>query len=160
MTDIIFEHAEAAQSLIHHWHEYSQTIVFTNGCFDILHAGHVSYLQEAKDLGDKLVVGLNSDNSVKTLKGEQRPIISQIHRAKVLAALESVDMVIIFEELTPIELIKTVKPQYLVKGGDYKEEDMIGEDFVTQHNGKVMILSFLDGVSTSKIIEKIKSTEQ
>lgn len=159
MMDKIFEHADAALERIAHWHKYSETLVFTNGCFDILHAGHVSYLNEAKELGDRLIVGLNSDASVKLLKGDQRPIISQLNRAKVLAALESVDLVIIFDQETPLELIKKIKPQYLVKGGDYKEEDMIGMDFVKQHNGKVMILSFIDGLSTSHIIEKIKSSE-
>jgi len=154
----IFKNAEAALENVQHWHDYSETIVFTNGCFDILHAGHVSYLEEAKALGDRLVVGLNSDASVKSIKGEDRPIIAEQYRAKVLAGLESVDMVIMFNEDTPIELIKKIKPQYLVKGGDYKEEDMIGADFVTQHNGKVMILSFVDGLSTTHIIDKIKST--
>lgn len=154
----IFETAELAQEKIQHWHQYSDTIVFTNGCFDILHAGHVSYLEEAKALGDRLVVGLNSDISVKALKGEHRPIVEEQHRAKVLASLESVDMVVLFNERTPIELIKKIKPQYLVKGGDYREEDMIGADFVEQHNGKVMILSFVDGISTTHIIDKIKST--
>jgi len=153
----IFKNAEAAQESVQHWHDYSDTIVFTNGCFDILHAGHVSYLEEAKALGDRLVVGLNSDSSVKSIKGEDRPIIGEQHRAKVLAGLESVDMVILFDEETPIELIKKIKPQYLVKGGDYKEEDMIGADFVKQHNGRVMILSFVEGLSTTHIIDKIKS---
>jgi len=154
----IFNNAEDAAKSIQHWHEYSDTIVFTNGCFDILHAGHVIYLEEAKALGDRLVVGLNTDASVREIKGDDRPIIGELNRAKVLVSLESVDMVILFDEETPIELIKKIKPQYLVKGGDYREEDMIGADFVTQHNGKVMILSFVDGISTSGIIDKIKST--
>lgn len=158
MTEKYFSSVVEAMSTIQEWHKYSETIVFTNGCFDIIHAGHVSYLEEAKALGDKLIVGLNSDESVRGLKGNQRPIIAELNRAKVLAALESVDMVILFQEETPIELIKSVKPQYLVKGGDYREEDMIGANFVTQHNGKVMILSFVDGLSTSNIIDKIKSS--
>lgn len=158
MSQKYFTTADAAASILQQWHSYSDTIVFTNGCFDILHAGHVSYLEEAKALGDRLVVGLNSDESVRQLKGEDRPIIAEQNRAKVLTALESVDMVILFNEDTPIELIKFVKPQYLVKGGDYREEDMVGADFVAQHNGKVMILSFVDGLSTSNIIDKIKSS--
>lgn len=158
MSKKYFSSAKEAASQIEEWHKYSETIVFTNGCFDILHAGHVSYLEEAKQLGDRLIVGLNSDDSVRGLKGEKRPIVSELHRAKVLSALESVDMVILFHEETPIELIKSVRPQYLVKGGDYREEDMVGANFVTQHNGKVMILSFVDGLSTSNIIDKIKSS--
>lgn len=158
MTDKYFATAAEADSILTEWHNYSETIVFTNGCFDILHAGHVSYLEEAKALGDRLVVGLNSDESVKKIKGELRPIIAERNRAKVLTALESVDMVILFNEETPLELIKSVKPQFLVKGGDYREEDMIGADIVAQHNGKVMILSFVDGLSTTNIIDKIKSS--
>lgn len=158
MTEKYFSSAREAMGTIQKWHKYSETIVFTNGCFDIIHAGHVSYLEEAKALGDKLIVGLNSDESVRALKGSQRPIVGELNRAKVLSALESVDMVILFHHQTPIELIKSVKPQYLVKGGDYREEDMIGANFVTQHNGKVMVLSFVDGLSTSSIIDKIKSS--
>ncbi|HOD18262.1 MAG TPA: D-glycero-beta-D-manno-heptose 1-phosphate adenylyltransferase [Candidatus Cloacimonadota bacterium] len=131
-------------------------IVFTNGCFDILHAGHVQYLEQAKKLGDILVVGLNSDASVRRLKGENRPINKQEDRALVLAALEFVDYIIIFEEDTPYELIKIVNPDVLVKGGDWKETDIIGADIVQAKGGTVLSLPLRPGLSTSKIIEEIK----
>jgi len=130
--------------------------VFTNGCFDILHAGHVQYLEQAKKLGDILVVGLNSDASVRRLKGENRPINKQEDRALVLAALEFVDYIIIFEEDTPYELIKIVNPDVLVKGGDWKETDIIGADIVQAKGGTVLSLPLRPGLSTSKIIEEIK----
>ena len=133
-------------------------IVFTNGCFDILHAGHVDYLAKAKALGDVLVVGLNSDSSVKKLKGKYRPIVSQSNRAKVLSGLESVDMVVIFSEPTPISLIKAVKPDVLVKGGDWAVKDIVGYDFVLSRGGVVKSLSYLKGFSTRGLISKIKKT--
>lgn len=134
----------------------NKKIVFTNGCFDILHAGHVQYLEQAKKLGDILVVGLNSDASVRRLKGENRPINKQEDRALVLAALEFVDYIIIFEEDTPYELIKIVNPDVLVKGGDWKETDIIGADIVQAKGGTVLSLPLRPGLSTSKIIEEIK----
>ena len=111
-------------------------VVFTNGCFDILHAGHVNYLAKAKSLGDILVIGLNSDSSVKKLKGRSRPVVSQKNRAIVLGALWAVDFVVIFNELTPIKLIKAIKPDVLVKGGDWKKENIIGADFIESYGGK------------------------
>jgi len=153
----IYPDIDVALSLISQWQSVDDTIVFTNGCFDIIHSGHVSYLEEAKALGDRLVVGLNSDASISRIKGHNRPIITENHRATVLSALASVDMVIIFQEDTPIELIKRIKPQYLVKGGDYKEKDMIGADIVVEHSGKVQILSFTEGISTTEIIKKIQA---
>ncbi|MFB3844969.1 MAG: D-glycero-beta-D-manno-heptose 1-phosphate adenylyltransferase [Candidatus Cloacimonadaceae bacterium] len=134
----------------------NKQIVFTNGCFDILHAGHVQYLEQAKKLGDILVVGLNSDASVRRLKGENRPINKQEDRALVLAALGFVDYIIIFEEDTPYELIKIVNPDVLVKGGDWKETDIIGADIVQAKGGIVLSLPLRPGLSTSKIIEEIK----
>ncbi|MGD0281611.1 MAG: D-glycero-beta-D-manno-heptose 1-phosphate adenylyltransferase [Dissulfurispiraceae bacterium] len=128
-------------------------IVFTNGCFDLLHLGHVRYLKEAGKLGDILIVGLNSDASVKRLK-PQRPINEEIHRAEVLAALEMVDYVTIFSEDTPYELIKRIKPDVLVKGGDWKKEDIVGSDIVAD----VRSLPYVAGISTSGIIEKILKT--
>ncbi len=125
-------------------------IVFTNGCFDLLHLGHVRYLREAGKLGDILIVGLNSDASVKRMK-PQRPINEELHRAEVLAALEMVDYVTIFSEDTPYELIKTIKPDVLVKGGDWKIEDIVGSDIVAD----VRSLPYVAGVSTTGIIEKI-----
>lgn len=127
-------------------------IVFTNGCFDILHKGHVSYLQKAKELGDILVVGLNSDRSVKALKGEERPINSQEDRAYLLASLECVDFVIIFDELTPYELIKEISPSILVKGADYEGKEVVGSEFAKE----VRLLEFVEGKSTTNIIKKIK----
>lgn len=133
-----------------------KTIVFTNGCFDILHAGHVSYLERAKSLGDILVVGLNSDSSVKRLKGKMRPIINQKNRAMVLSALECVDFVVIFSSLTPLNLIKLINPDILVKGGDWKVNDIVGGDFVQRSGGSVKSLPYIKGLSTKSIIEKIK----
>lgn len=132
-------------------------IVFTNGCFDIIHSGHVRYLYQAKSLGDILLVGLNSDDSVKRLKGKSRPINMQNDRAIVLSALEMVDYVCIFEEDTPLELIKVVKPDILVKGGDYKREEIVGANFVESYGGKVEIIPFIEGKSTTNIIDKMRS---
>jgi len=134
----------------------NKTIVFTNGCFDIIHSGHISYLTESKKLGDILIIGLNSDNSVKRLKGENRPINTQNDRAIVLSGLKSVDYVCIFEEDTPLNLILTIKPNVLTKGGDYKVEEIVGYEFLTQNNGEVVIIDFVDGKSTTNIINKAK----
>ena len=131
-------------------------IVFTNGCFDILHAGHVLYLAEARALGDILVLGLNSDASVKRLKGAQRPINAQTERAVVLAALESVSYICIFEEDTPYELIKALQPDILVKGGDWNVADIVGSDLVLARGGEVKSLSFSQGLSTTNVIQKIQ----
>ena len=134
-------------------------IVFTNGCFDIIHAGHIQYLQEAKALGDILIVGVNSDASVKRLKGNSRPINFEDDRLIVLDALKPVDYVILFDEDTPFNLIKAIIPDVLVKGGDWKIEDIIGYDIVTQNGGKVKSLSFKKGISTTEIIKRIKKDE-
>lgn len=130
-------------------------IVFTNGCFDILHRGHVAYLNEAKKLGDVLVVGLNSDASVKELKGPERPVNSELDRKYVLENLKAVDFVAIFGEQTPLRLIQEVKPDILVKGGDWKPEQIVGSDFVISNGGQVLSLNFVDGYSTTNIIQKI-----
>ena len=131
-------------------------IVFTNGCFDLLHVGHVRYLAQAKKLGDFLIIGLNSDSSVKELKGEDRPINSFEDRATLLSAMESVDLVIMFEEQTPENLIKDIVPDILVKGGDYNIEDIVGYQTVMQNGGQVKTLSFYDGYSSTNYINKIK----
>ena len=131
-------------------------IVFTNGCFDLLHVGHVRYLAQAKKLGDFLIIGLNSDSSVKELKGEDRPINSFEDRATLLSAIESVDSVIMFEEQTPENLIKDIVPDILVKGGDYNIEDIVGYQTVVQNGGQVKTLSFYDGYSSTNYINKIK----
>jgi D-beta-D-heptose 7-phosphate kinase/D-beta-D-heptose 1-phosphate adenosyltransferase len=130
-------------------------IVFTNGCFDILHYGHVKYLQQAKGLGDVLIVGLNSDQSVKKLKGEERPINTQYHRAYLLASLEVVDFVVIFEEETPYRLIEAIRPHILVKGGDYRGKKVVGSELVE----RVELIDYIPGHSTTSIIEKIRKGE-
>ena len=131
-------------------------IVFTNGCFDILHAGHVDYLGKAKALGDCLVVGVNSDASVKRLKGSERPINNLADRMTILSSLEAVDYVVPFEEDTPLDIIKAIGPDVLVKGGDYQIGDIVGADFVTEHGGKVMTIPCVEGKSTTGIINKVK----
>ena len=131
-------------------------VVFTNGCFDILHSGHVQYLNEAKALGDRLVVGLNSDASVKRLKGNERPINNQDDRKFVLENLRAVDEVIIFNEDTPLKLIEKVRPTILVKGGDWPIEQIVGHEFVISIGGTVKSLSFKNGYSTTSVLEQIK----
>ncbi len=143
--------------IIEKWKKEGKKIVFTNGCFDIIHAGHVDYLEKAKKLGDILIVGLNSDSSVKRIKGESRPINNQEHRMKVLNALKPVDLVIIFDEDTPEKLIKEIKPDVLVKGGDWKIENIVGSDFVKSYGGKVQTIDFIYDISTTKIIQKVKN---
>jgi len=130
-------------------------IVFTNGCFDILHAGHVRYLEAARAEGDVLMVGLNSDESVKLIKDQKRPIVTQTQRLEVLSALSSVDFVILFDEPDPLKLIQDVMPDILVKGGDWAEKDIIGADFVKINGGKVVSVSLVPDISTSLIINRI-----
>ena len=132
-------------------------IVFTNGCFDILHAGHVDYLEKARELGSRLIVGLNTDNSVQRLKGPQRPIVNEKARGKVMAALGFVDAVIFFNEDTPFDLIQFVKPDILVKGDDYSVENIVGADIVLGNGGVVKTVPLLKGYSTTEIISKIKT---
>ena len=133
-------------------------IVFTNGCFDILHLGHVRYLKEAKNLGDVLIVGLNSDASVKKLKGFPRPYLPEHERAEILASLESVDYVVVFNENRPDNLIKIVKPAFHVKGGDYKISELPERDIVKKFGGEIIVIPPVEGKSTTNIVEKIKST--
>ncbi|MGM0572144.1 MAG: D-glycero-beta-D-manno-heptose 1-phosphate adenylyltransferase [Bacteroidota bacterium] len=141
---------------IHFWHFINQRIVFTNGCFDILHAGHTDYLSRAADLGDVLVVGLNTDDSVNRLKGAGRPLFDQEARSKVLASLSFVDAVVLFEEDTPEDLIQLISPDVLVKGDDYEPKDIAGAAFVQENGGKVVTLPLLQGYSTSDLINKIQ----
>lgn len=129
-------------------------VVFTNGCFDILHLGHARYLQEARALGDCLVLGLNTDSSVKRLKGPQRPINCQVDRAELLLHLRWVDYVVLFDEETPLELIQSISPEVLVKGGDWAVEDIVGSDFVLNNGGEVRSLQLVPGKSSTNIIEK------
>lgn len=135
----------------------NKKIVFTNGCFDLLHIGHVRYLQEARKLGDALVVGINSDASVKILKGPTRPVQNQNDRAEILAALGAVSFTTIFTEETPYNLINEIRPHILVKGGDWKINQIVGSDIVTQDGGQVMSLQFVDGKSTTQIISKAQN---
>ncbi|MBS1537536.1 MAG: D-glycero-beta-D-manno-heptose 1-phosphate adenylyltransferase [Bacteroidetes bacterium] len=132
-------------------------IVFTNGCFDILHAGHVTYLDTAKRLGDVLIIGLNTDDSVRRLKGEHRPVNSENDRAVVISALKSVDYVVLFDEDTPLELITLLKPNVIAKGGDYTPETIVGADVVRQQGGEVVVIPLVAGKSTTAIIQKAQS---
>jgi len=131
-------------------------VVFTNGCFDILHLGHVDYLEKARNLGQKLIVGLNTDQSVQRLKGPARPICDESSRARVMASLEFVDAVILFDEETPLELISALKPDILVKGNDYTIENIVGADVVIKNGGSVETVPLVNGYSTTNVIEKIK----
>ena len=146
-----------AKNAVKTWKNKRQCVVFTNGCFDILHLGHIDYLEKAKLKGDKLIIGLNSDNSVKKLKGNQRPINSVIARSKMLAALEFVDMVVEFDEVTPLKLIENLLPDILVKGGDYTKENIVGAHSVLTTGGSVEIIELVDGYSTTKLIDQLKT---
>lgn len=134
-------------------------LVFTNGCFDIIHKGHITYLKQAKELGDFLVIGLNSDKSVKKLKGESRPVNKEEDREYVLENLKPVDAVVIFEDETPYNLIDAIKPDILVKGGDWSVDKIVGSDIVIANGGKVLSLGYVDNYSTTSIIDKLKSGE-
>ncbi|MBN2282645.1 MAG: D-glycero-beta-D-manno-heptose 1-phosphate adenylyltransferase [Deltaproteobacteria bacterium] len=138
--------------------EEGKTVVFTNGCFDILHVGHVRYLEEAKKLGDVLVLGLNSDSSVRAIKGPRRPVVPEEDRACVMAALESIDFVTLFDEETPLHLIETLEPHIIVKGGDWSLERIVGRDLVESRGGRVVVIPEIPGSSTTNIIEKILNT--
>jgi rfaE bifunctional protein nucleotidyltransferase chain/domain len=138
------------------WEFKEQKVVFTNGCFDVLHHGHMVYLSQAKDLGNKLIIGLNTDFSVKRLKGNNRPINPEYSRAIMLAAFQFVDAVILFNDDTPNKLIKQVQPDILVKGGDYKKEDIVGADVVLKGGGDVVTIDFVEGYSSSAIINRMK----
>lgn len=140
--------------LLSFWKFKNESIVFTNGCFDVVHLGHVKYLAQASNLGSKLIIGLNTDASVKRLKGNDRPINDEMARAMVLAGFSFVDAVIFFDEDTPYNLIKAIKPNILVKGGDYVIEEIVGYDIVTDNGGEVKIINFVDGFSSTSIIEK------
>jgi D-glycero-beta-D-manno-heptose 1-phosphate adenylyltransferase len=146
--------------IISRLHSQGKKIVFTNGCFDILHYGHAKYLEQAKAKADVLVVAVNSDSSVKSLKGKGRPVVGQKSRAKMLAALESVDYVVIFPEETPGELIKFLKPDVLVKGGDWEQDRIVGADFVKSRGGRVYSIKFIKGFSTTNILRKIAKTSR
>ena len=143
-------------NLVEGWRIKGQKIVFTNGCFDILHHGHVALLLQAAELGNRLVLGINTDSSVKKLKGESRPINNEASRALLLAAQLYVDAVVLFDEDTPLELIQALKPDVIVKGGDYTPETVVGNDFVKTYGGETVIIPLVDGFSTTGLIAKMK----
>jgi len=146
---------DQARSQVETWKQAGEKVVFTNGCFDVLHRGHVDLLSAAREMGDHLVVGLNSDQSVVRLKGPERPLQTEVDRAAILDALRSVDMVVIFEEDTPLELICTLKPDVLVKGGDYTFEQIVGAQEVVSRGGQVKIFPLVQGLSSSGILHKM-----
>ena len=150
----------ALESLVDLMRTNKQSIVFTNGCFDLLHPGHMEYLQKAKTLGDVLIVALNSDDSVRQIKGESRPVNSLNDRMAMLAALECVDFVTSFQEDTPYNLIDAIKPDILVKGGDYTKDEIVGADIVEDNGGEVKILDFLPGYSSSDLIKRIQKLNE
>ncbi len=147
-----------AKGIVRQWKLDGKKVVFTNGCFDILHLGHVDYLEKARALGDKLVLGLNTDDSISRFKGAHRPIQDQNSRAHILASLQFIDLVVFFNEDTPLSLISELLPDVLVKGSDYLAENIVGADVVKQSGGVVETIDFVPGYSTTRIIEKIKKT--
>ncbi|MDA3907155.1 MAG: D-glycero-beta-D-manno-heptose 1-phosphate adenylyltransferase [Bacteroidales bacterium] len=147
---------ESLDALLSRWKNQNKKIVFTNGCFDILHRGHIEYLSKAADLGDVLFIGVNTDSSVRKLKGNNRPLQDENSRLLILGALEFVDALILFDEDTPYDLIKMVQPHILVKGSDYKPEDIVGYDIVKARGGEIKTIDFLQGYSTSDIEQRIK----
>lgn len=147
-----------ARKKVAEWKSKGQRVVFTNGCFDILHLGHVDYLEKARNLGDRLVVGLNTDASVSRYKGSNRPVQDETSRGRVISSLQFVDMVVLFDEDTPKDLISALVPDVLVKGSDYLAENIVGADVVKNAGGEVKTIDFVPGYSTSKVIDKIKKT--
>ena len=139
------------------WRGANKKIVFTNGCFDLIHLGHIEVLARSADLGDILIIGVNTDSSIKELKGNNRPIIEENSRAQQLASLEFVDAVILFNEQTPLELIKVIKPNVITKGGDYNPEQVVGNEIAVKNEGEVIIIPLTQGYSTTSILDKIKN---
>lgn len=152
----VFSDWDVFKPWLAYWRFHEKKVVFTNGCFDILHQGHIDYLSKAADQGKVLVVGLNTDDSVRRLKGDNRPMQDERSRALALAALRFVDAVVLFDEDTPHELIKLVQPDVLVKGSDYAPEDIVGYDVVKAKDGEVVAIDFLEGHSTTQLIDKIR----
>ena len=144
------------RSRLNMWRFLEKKIVFTNGCFDIIHLGHIDFLAKAANLGDKLIIGLNSDKSTRSIKGPNRPITDESSRSLILASFSFVDAVVLFDEETPLELIKAVMPDILVKGADYSIDQIVGADIVVQNGGRVQTLNYLPGYSTTLIEQKIK----
>ncbi len=158
MTENKIAQINEAVNIVTNWKSEGNKIVFTNGCFDLVHLGHIDYLEKAKLKGNKLVLGLNTDASVKRLKGEKRPLVNEYARSRMMAAFEFVDLVILFDEPTPKSLIEKIGPDVLVKGNDYSIENIVGADFVIQQGGSVETIELVDGFSTTKLIEKIKDS--
>ncbi|MDG1720807.1 MAG: D-glycero-beta-D-manno-heptose 1-phosphate adenylyltransferase [Bacteroidia bacterium] len=158
INDKIFHSRESLVKVRDQWKHRQEKVVFTNGCFDILHLGHIDYLSKAADLGERLIIGVNTDESVSKIKGPNRPIIEEITRLTKLASFAFVDGVILFDEETPVELIKSVRPDVLVKGGDYKISTIVGADFVKQNGGNVIVIPFLEGHSSTNYINKISNS--
>ncbi|MEJ2593739.1 MAG: D-glycero-beta-D-manno-heptose 1-phosphate adenylyltransferase [bacterium] len=150
---------ETLPNILAVWRFQNKKVVFTNGCFDILHLGHIDYLSKARGLGDILVVGVNTDESVNRLKGNNRPITGETSRSLIMASLHFVDAVILFDQDTPYDLIKLVQPDILAKGKDYKAEEVVGYDIVTRKGGEVITLDLLEGFSTSAIEQKIRTSQ-
>tara|TARA_Y100001968_G_scaffold332234_1_gene389597 strand:+ start:3021 stop:3506 length:486 start_codon:yes stop_codon:yes gene_type:complete len=148
---------EAAQPIINQWKELGKSIVFTNGCFDIFHYGHLHLLYHSKQLGDKLIVGINNDSSIKKIKGPKRPIQDQNQRSTILSAIVFVDMVILFEEKTPIKMIKKISPNFLTKGGDYSIDEVVGKKEVVDSGGKIVLIPLVKNLSSSKLIYKLQN---
>ena len=152
----IFAEVQLFIPILNRWEQAGETVVFTNGCFDLVHRGHIDSLAKAADLGDRLIVGLNSDASVKLLKGENRPLVDQQSRAILLASLLMVDAVVLFDEETPYELIRSIVPDILVKGAEYQLEEIVGFDIVLAAGGRVERIELTEGFSTTDLIQKIK----
>jgi len=147
-----------AKKKVAEWKSKGKKVVFTNGCFDLIHLGHVDYLEKARNLGDKLVLGLNTDDSVSRFKGPERPLQDETSRARVLAAFQFIDLVVFFNDDTPLNLITELQPSILVKGSDYLAENIVGADVVKKGGGEVKTIDFVPGYSTTRIVEKIKKT--
>ena len=146
------------QEKVHNWREQGHKIVFTNGCFDLLHLGHVDYLEKARQLGDKLVIGLNTDDSISRIKGPSRPLQDEVSRARIMASLLFIDAVVLFDEDTPLNLIKAVQPDILVKGDDYAVEQIVGHEVVEARGGEVKTVPLVKGYSTTNIVKKIENS--
>ena len=149
---------DALTNQVEQWKMAGKKVVFTNGCFDIIHRGHIEVLARTADLGDKLIIGLNSDQSIQKLKGKDRPVIDEQSRAILLAALSFVDAIVLFSEDTPLKLISALLPDVLAKGGDYEIETIVGHEIVQKNGGKVKLVPFVDGFSSTTIIDKIKNS--
>ena len=147
-----------ASAQVREWQRAGQLVVFTNGCFDLIHMGHVDYLEKARLLGDRLVIGLNTDDSVSRFKGPERPLQDQQSRARVLAAMQFIDLVVFFDDDTPLNLISELLPNILVKGSDYLADNIVGADVVKKNGGVVRTIDFVPGYSTTRIVDKIKRT--